>query len=158
MPPIQETQTFQEAIPRSQVSPTEEVHQLTFKNQELNCHFPEEIYVSSVLPTRTPRELRHFQQHCFDIYQHQEGLDVVFDQGLNRIRQITSSPLVFRNLLWKMKTTLSISGIEECYCWIRRQNKANGGARVNLEPAVKVTYNWSDYGWTVTRLSQHPCI
>jgi hypothetical protein len=84
-PPIHETQTFQEAIPCSRVSSTDEIHQLTFENQELNCHFPEEIYISSVLPMRTLRELRHFQQHCFDIYQHQEGLDVVFDQGLNRI-------------------------------------------------------------------------
>jgi hypothetical protein len=84
-PPIQETQTFQEANPQSRTSLANEIHQLTFENQELNCHFPEEIYVSSVLPMQTPRELQHFQQHCFDIYQHQEGLDVVFDQGLNRI-------------------------------------------------------------------------
>jgi hypothetical protein len=118
-PPVPKTQTFQEAIPWSRVSPTNKIHQLMFENQELNCHFLEKIYVSSVLPTQTPRELRHFQQHCFNIYQHQEGLDVIFDQGLNRIRQITSSPLVFCNLLWKTKTTLSISGIEECYCWIR---------------------------------------
>jgi hypothetical protein len=51
LPSVLKTQTFQEAIPHSQVSPTDKIHQLMFKNQELNCHFPEEIYISSVLPT-----------------------------------------------------------------------------------------------------------
>jgi hypothetical protein len=45
--PILENQTYQKAIPHSQVSSQNEIHQLTFENQKLNCHFLEEIYVSN---------------------------------------------------------------------------------------------------------------
>jgi hypothetical protein len=137
-------------------SPQEEVHQITPPHQELYCYYPEEIYLSSVLPTRTPRELRHFQEHCFRIYQHQEGLDIVYEHGINRIRQITTSPLNFQGLLWKSKTTLSIGGITEYYCWIRRHTRANNVARVNLEPPYQVDYDWTESLWTVGRLARHP--
>jgi hypothetical protein len=125
-------------------------------HQELYCYYPEAIYLSSVLPTRTPRELRHFQEHCFRIYQHQEGLDIVYEHGINRIRQITTSPLNFQGLLWKSKTTLSIGGITEYYCWIRRHTRANNVAHVNLEPAYQIDYDWTESLWTVGRLARHP--
>jgi hypothetical protein len=135
--------------------PQEEVHQLMPAHQELYCYYPEAIYLSSVLPTRTPRELRHFQEHCFRIYQHQEGLNIVYEHGINRIRQITTSPLNFQGLLWKSKTTLSIGGITEYYCWIRRHTRENNVARVNLEPAYQVDYDWTECLWTVGRLARH---
>jgi hypothetical protein len=127
-------------------------------HQELHCYYPEEIYLSSVLPTRTPRELRHFQEHCFRIYQHQEGLNIVYEHGINRIRQVTTSPLNFQGLLWKSKTTLSIGGITKYYCWIRRHTRTNNVARVNLEPAYQVSYDWTESSWTVGRLARHPSI
>jgi hypothetical protein len=105
---------------------------------------------------RTPRELRHFQEHCFRIYQHQEGLDIVYEHGINRIRQVTTSPLNFQGLLWKSKTTLSIGGITEYYCWIRRHTRTNNVARINLEPAYQVDYDWTESSWTVGRLARHP--
>ena len=114
------------------------------QGQELHCYFPEEIYISSVLPTQTPQELRHFQKHCSAIYQNQEGLDIVYEHGINRIRQITSSPLNFQNLLWKTKTTLLLGEITECYSWICQQNRANHTTRVILEPAYQVNISWDE--------------
>jgi hypothetical protein len=134
------------------------VHQISVVSQESYPYLPEEIYLSSVLPTRTPRELRNFQEHCWSIYQHQEGLDVIYDQGINRIRGITSSPLHFQNLLWRSRTTLNLEGITECYCWIRRKIRPANTDRVYLEPAYQVNTPWSEFQWTVSRLQQHPRI
>src|SRR5712671_4472810 len=38
-------------VPSNQVS----VHQIPVQIQDLHCHYPEEIFLSSVLPTRSPR-------------------------------------------------------------------------------------------------------
>ena len=138
------------------MSPQEEIHQIMPQGQELHCYFPEEIYVSSVLTTRTPQELRHFQEYCSAIYQNQEGLDIVYEHGINRIRQITSSPLNFQTLLWKTKTTLSLRGITKCYSWIRRQNRANHTACIILEPAYQVNISWDKCLWTTGRLTKQP--
>jgi hypothetical protein len=137
-------------------SPQEEVHQISFPTEENYCYLPEEIYLSSVLPTRTPRELRHFQRHCWRIYEHQEGANVVYEQGINHIRRITTSPLNFTNLLWRTKTVCSFGGIIEQYCWIRRRTRSNNSPRVYLEPAYQVTYSWSEFQWSVTRLNVAP--
>jgi hypothetical protein len=146
------------AEPKYRPSPQEEVHQVTRPSEGLFCGFPEEIYISSVLPTRTPRELRHFQQHCWDIYQRSENINVNYHQGINQIHRVTTSPLNFANLLWKSKTILSIGGITEFYCWIRRCSNAHQPTRASLEPAYQVDYNWSEPRYTVSRLAQHPRI
>jgi hypothetical protein len=64
--PVPLVQPNQQPItgPEYRPSPQEEVHQVARPSEGLFCGFLEEIYISSVLPTRTPRELRHFQQHC----------------------------------------------------------------------------------------------
>jgi hypothetical protein len=136
--------------------PKKKFTKLRQRIKKLYCYYPEEIYLLSVLPTQTPRELRHFQEHCFRIYQHQEGLNIVYEHGINRIRQITTSPLNFQGLLWKSKTTLSIGGITEYYCWICRHTRANNVARVNPEPAYQVDYDWTESLWTVGHLARHP--
>ena len=157
-PPPPQLQEVRRTQPSRRTTPPEEVHQIPVVTQDSYPYFPEEIFLSSVLPTRTPRELRAYQQHCWDIYQHQEGLDVVYDQGINRIRDITTSPLHFQNLLWRSKTTLTLGGIIECYCWIRRRIRNGNTDRVYLEPAYQVSYPWSEFQWIVSRLQQHPRI
>jgi hypothetical protein len=86
------------------------------------------------------------------------AIDYAFHQGLNRIHIITTSPLNFANLLWKSKVILSIHGIIEYYCWIRRRSSAHHATRASLEPAYQVNTDWNEYRYTVTRLSQHPRI
>jgi hypothetical protein len=156
--PVPVTPTTEPTGTSYRPSPQEEVHQVTFPSEEFYCRLPEEVYVSSVLPTRTPRELRHFQQYCWDIYQRSGEIDYAFHQGLNRIHIITTSPLNFANLLWKSKVVLSIHGIVEYYCWIRRRSSAHHPTRASLEPAYQVNTDWNEYRYTVMRLSQHPRI
>jgi hypothetical protein len=48
---------------------------------------------------------------------------------------------------------LSVGGITECYCWIRRHTRNNNTARATLEPAYQIIYDWANFGWTVTRLT-----
>ena len=140
------------------VTAQEGIHQIATPNQGFHPYLPEEIYVSSVIPTRTPRELRHFQNHCRHQYEGQEEFSLVYDHGINRIHQITTSALHFNGLLWKSKITLSTSSITEYYCYIRRLTRPGNINRVNLEPAFQVQYPWEEFGWTVSRLSQHPAL
>lgn len=114
--------------------------------------------MASVLPTRTPGELRRFQEHCWGIYQLNEDLHVVYDQNIRRLHEYSTSPLHFVDLLWRSRTNLSLGGITEYYCWIRRQRRPHNTSRAILEPAFQVTYSWNEYKYTVTRLTQHPRI
>ena len=73
---------LEEDLPRSMY---QDIHRLPISDQDLYCHFPEEIYLSSVLPTRTPRELRHFQDQCWRTYQGQEGLEVTYNYSIQDV-------------------------------------------------------------------------
>ena len=118
------------------------------------AHYPETIYVSEGLPTRTPRELRAFQEHCRLQYQ-QNQVTLVLDQPLNRLREIATSPLNFQGFLWRSRTTVTYLGIFEEYCWIRRQVRHHAPDHPILQPAYKVHYKWNEGGWIVTRLPRN---
>ena len=45
-------------------SESEETRFVPTRANELNCYYPEALYVSSVLPTRTPLELNKYRLHC----------------------------------------------------------------------------------------------
>ena len=42
------------------ITDSEESHYVPVQAHMLHCHYPEKIYLSSVLPTRTPQELQSF--------------------------------------------------------------------------------------------------
>jgi hypothetical protein len=134
-----------------QSSSGEEAHRLPSQALELHCYYPENIYVSSVLPTRTPRELQNFHEHCRQQYTSYSGLEVVFNHKLDQALGITTSPLNFQNLLWRTRIVLTPSGILEEYYWIRRRIRANSTDRATLEPAYNVAYPWNSDGWIVSR-------
>ena len=130
------------------------VHQIPVQIQDLHCHHPEEIYLSSVLPSRTPRELRYFQDHCWSIYQNRRGLETVFHHDLDESRQITTSPLHFQNLLWRTRTILSVNDITEEYYWIKRRTHIDRSDRPYLEPAYSITYPWVGIFWNTAQLER----
>ena len=133
---------------------SDEANYLGTQDQPLFCHLPETIYVSEGLPTRKPRELQAFKEHCRLQYE-QSRATLVLEQPLNRLREYTTSPLNFQNLLWRSRTTVTYFGIFEEYHWIRRQTRAHVPDRAVLQPAYKVHYTWTDGGWTVTRLPRN---
>jgi hypothetical protein len=79
------------------------------------------------------------------------GIDVHLNHPLVETRQITSSALNFENLLWKSRTVVLNSQVVEEYQWIRCLARTRHSDKAYLEPAYKVTYQWNQDGWTVTR-------
>ena len=132
-------------------SSSEELHRPVGRATELHSFYPENIYVSSVIPTRTPQELQAYLSHCRTQYESHSGIEVVFKHELAKAYDITSSPLNFQNLLWRSSIVLTASGIVEEYCWIRRRTRLSASDRAVLIPAYNVTYNWIGDGWNVTR-------
>ena len=141
-------------IARQHSTSSEEANYLRTEAVQLHCHYPESVYVAEHLPTRRPRELQAFKEHCRLQYdQHQISLDV--HHPLSHIREFTSSILNFQNYLWRSKTTVTYFGIYEEYHWIRRQVRRNQPDKAILQPAYKIHYQWNEDGWTVTRLPRH---
>ena len=136
-------------------SGSEEAHRIPGQEQELHCYHPERIYVSSVIPTRTLRELRDFHAHCQQQFNNYGRTDIVFDHPLSQALEITTSALHFQGLLWRNRIRVTSAGIAEDYCWIRRRARATSIDRAVLHPAYTVTYPWNSEGWIVTR-STHP--
>ena len=126
-------------------------HPIPVQSGELHCYFPNNFYISSVLPTRTPRELRYFQDHCWKQYKDPQYPRTHFVFGLEESRQVTTSPLHFQNLLWRYSTVLHDTGIYEEYYWIKRDRQPGRPDRPRLEPAYTVHYPWVGTRWTVTQ-------
>jgi hypothetical protein len=93
------------------------MHNIRIRSQ-LNCYYPDREYLSKVLPTCDHQELTTFQQYCWDQYQTTSGQELVYNHGIERIYEFSTSPLNFENLLWRTKTTLSGPGIIEEYAYI----------------------------------------
>ena len=129
-------------------------HPIPVQSGDLHCYFPNNLYISSVLPTRTPRELRYFQDHCWKQYKDPQYPRTHFVFGLDESRQITTSPLHFQNLLWRYSTVLHDKGISEEYYWIKRDRQPGRPDRPRLEPAYTVTYPWVGTHWTVAQLDR----
>ena len=133
-------------------SESEEVRFVPTRANELNCYYPEALYVSSVLPTRTPLELNEYRLHCRTLLRdspNQTG--VTLSHPLHHSRSITTSPLNFSNYLWRTRTRIGQVGIIEEYHWIRRHSRRGQVEKAVLEPAYQVSYNWTTEGWTVIR-------
>ncbi len=138
-------------LARQTTTSSEEEQLLRTPGNPLYCYYPESIYIADHIPTRKPRELESFKNHCrlqYDTYR----LPLEINHPLENIRQITNTPLEFQNLLWCSKVLVTHFGIFEEYQWIRRQFRPNHPERAILQPAYKVFYSWSLDGWSVTRL------
>jgi hypothetical protein len=127
-------------------------HSISSQTSTAHPSYLEGLYVSSVLPTRTPRDLQNFQHHCWNIYHTQPRTNYI--HGLNESRQITTSPLHFENLLWRYTSVLFKSGITEEYYWIKRDHHRGRPDRPCLEPAYSITYPWVGTNWKVTQLDR----
>jgi hypothetical protein len=132
-------------------SSSEEAHRTFGRGTELHCFYPENIYVSSVIPTRNPQELQNYLSHCRTQYEAHSGIEVIFKHELRESYTITTSPLNFQNLLWRTSIVLTGSGIVEEYCRICGRTSASVPDRAILIPVYNVTYGWISDGWTVTR-------
>ena len=137
--------------------PQEDLHRILVQSQELHCHFPEEIFLSSVLPSRTPRELRYFQDHCWQSFSKNRDLPPRIIHNLNKTRAFTTSPLNIENLYWRYSTELSELGITEEYYWIKRDVQLSRPVRPRLEPAYSVHYPWVGTHWKTTQLDRSQC-
>ena len=134
--------------------PPIDAHQIPATSQELHLHIPEDLYVSSVLPTRTPRELRHFQDHCWKIFAKHNRRPCHFFHGLDESRRITTSPLHFLNFLWRAAIIVDDHGITEEYHWIKRRTISHRPDIPYLQPAYAITYPWTGLFWKVTQLDR----
>jgi hypothetical protein len=138
------------------VQPTTSSEEATFIATEgpYYCYYPELICVSDHLPTRSPRELHTFKEHCRLQFQQLQNI-IVLHQPLECAREITPSPLNFQNLLWRSTVTVSHYSIYEEYHWIRRHQHPHVLDKAILQPAYKVFYGWNTDGWSVSRLPQN---
>jgi hypothetical protein len=127
-------------------------HTTPSQEGKLHPYYPENLYISSVLPTRTPKDLRHFQAHCWNIFHARPRSN--FIHGLDESRNITTSPLHFENLLWRYAIILHDQGITEEYYWIKRDRKRHRPDRPRLEPAYAVNYPWTGTAWTTAQLDR----
>ena len=123
--------------------PPIDAHQIPVQSQELHYYIPEELYVSSVLPTRTHREIRYFQDHCWKVFTKHHKRPCHFFHGLDESRRITTSPLHFLNLLWRAAVIIDDQGITEEYHWIKRRTLSHRPDIPYLQPAYSVTYPWT---------------
>ena len=131
---------------------SEENHYIPVQAHVLHCHYPEKIYRSSVLPTRTPRELQKFQQHCQSQYQEGSGQEFVYEFSLQDLREITTSALNFQNLLYRNQVILTSSEIIEYYTCIKRNTRMHSTDTAYLEPVYEVLYTWTQSRWVVTQI------
>jgi len=91
---------------------------------------------------QTLRELQHFQNHYWRLYQGCNELILSYNHSIQEIHQFTTSALHFTNLLWRTKVILGPDCIMEYYCWIRRQVRRDAPDCPTLEPAYNVAYHW----------------
>jgi hypothetical protein len=142
-------------VPAPVVEHTSESEETRFvppRPTELHCYYPEAIYVSSVLPTRTPLELHEFRQRCRTLLEESPAqTGSTLSHPLQHSRSITTTPLNFQNYIWRTRTRISQVGIIEEYHWIRRHSQRGRIDKAVLEPAYQVFYDWVAEGWTVTR-------
>ncbi len=127
-------------------------HHIPIQSQELHCYFPEELYLSSILPTHTPQELRYLQNHCWRIYATHSGPPPNFIHELDKSHHITTSPLHFQNLFWRLATYLSKTGITEEFYWIKHDWQLGQPDCSRLKPAYSVFYPWVGIYWKTTQL------
>ena len=131
---------------------SEENHYVPVQAHALHCHHPEKIYLSSVLPMRTPRELQEFQQHCQSQYQEESGQEFVYEFSLRDLREITTSMLNFQNLLYRNQVIFTASGITKYYAHIKRNMCVHSMDTAYLEPVYEVLYTWTQSSWVVTQI------
>jgi len=117
---------------------------------ELYYFYPEQIYLSTVLPTCNPRETREFKAHCREVWDDRTHTFVVHEHPLSELNELSTRALNFQNLLWKIRTTLSNHGITEEYAHICQQIWPNSIDRPILEPAFRVFYPWNQPHWMVS--------
>ena len=134
--------------------PPTEPHQIPVRSQELHYYIPEDIYVSSVLLTRTHRELQFFQDHCWKIFSQHNRCPCHFFHGLDESRRITMSPLHFVNLFWRSAVIITEHGIVEEYHWIKKRSPHNRPDIPYLQSAYSITYPWVGVSWNVTILDR----
>lgn len=133
---------------------SDEAQFLETQPRQLHCYYPEAIYIADHIPTRSPRELTAFKDHCRLQYNVNQTT-LVLNHPLSRIREITSNPLNFQNLLWKSRITIDYYGIHEEYQWIRRQTRTGTNDTAIWQPAYRVFYAWVHDGWNITRLPRN---
>ena len=122
--------------------------QPTTTTERLYHYRPEEIYISSVLPTRTPREVRHFQTNCWNILQENHG-PCSFAHNLDDVRKITANPLDFQGLLLRASVNVGPTEINEFYYRIKRSTRPGHRDRPYLEPVYRVSYPYVGVRWSV---------
>ena len=131
------------------------LHRIPVRPDNVQAFHPNKLYLSAVLPTRSPRSLRTFQSDCWNIYfassQHAHD-PVIIEHPIEEIDQITTSALHFQNLLWRSQIILTQTGITEEYSWIRRRLSPDHPDRAYIEPVYKISYPWTGIYWTVEHI------
>jgi hypothetical protein len=134
-------------------SEPELIHRTPLAATTLYSYYPEDLYLSSILPTRSPTEIGEFLSHCRVEYNESSGQETIHYHNLTDVRQITTSVLHFQNLLLRHRIIINGAGVIEEYAHIKRQNRANALDKAYLEPAYRVQYEWNQNGWTVSHLT-----
>ena len=117
--------------------------------QAVHAFYPEQIYITSVIPMRSPAVLREFRHHCITQLMNQTQQSHLCDHDLREIDHITTSTLHFQNLLWRQSVNITHNNITESFSWIRRCHLQGRPDQAYLEPAYQVTYLYGRNEWTV---------
>ena len=125
------------------------LHPQTIQAQEIHTFYPEQIYISSVIPTCSPVKLREFKHHCITLLTNQTRPSLLLNHNLREIRHLTTSALHFQNLLWRKSVNITNNSVPESYSWIRRCMLQGRTDQAYLEPAYQVTYQYRHNEWTV---------
>jgi hypothetical protein len=118
----------------------------------LHCFYPEQIFLSYVLPTRNKREFREFKEHCKDLWQTRRYAFLIVPHPIQEIDEFSSGPLNFIGFLWKTRVVLAANGITEEYSLIQRSASRRGADRPALVPRYVIHYPWTGDLWTTTVL------
>lgn len=107
---------------------------------------PDQIYLSTTLPTRNRAELRSFVNHC--TYLLQQRTERRITHPLTKLHDITSHPFVFEGYIWRYRIIITRAGVLEDYRTVVRT--ATGRATAQLQYFATVFYSWDAQSWTVT--------
>lgn len=135
----------------------QDLHRIPTTADENQSYPPDRLFLSTVLPTRSPRALRTFIDECWRLFYASFSANqapLIIQHPLDEINAITTSPLHFQNLLWRSQIILTEDGITEEYSWIRRQTRPDYPDRPYLDPVFRVYYAWTNNGWVVDYIAR----
>ena len=108
--------------------------------------YPENIYLTSTLPTHNRSELCHFKDHCRYLLRHRPDYHV--QHPFTDIFTFSPHPNIFASFVWKYRDSITHNGILEDYCVITPTQQIMD--IVQLVRTYLVYHSWREDSVTVS--------